>query len=95
MSTLPGILKQLHQQFTAMPNPTTAKQIMEQYFSYNNAIEAQQQLWELTHGSITNELLADTQTATDRHNLIFFYEYTSLFLQAVYFIHGKTAKDPI
>jgi hypothetical protein len=95
MSTLPGILKQLHEQFTAMPKETTAQKIMEQYFGYINATQVQEQLWELTHGTITNNLLKDTQTAAHRHNLIFFYEYTSLFINAVYFLQGKTAKDPI
>jgi len=95
MSTLPGILKELHEQFTTAPAEATAQQIMQQYFGYINATQVQQQLWQLTHGTITNELLTDTQTAADRHNLIFFYEYTALFINAVYFIHSKTAKDPI
>jgi hypothetical protein len=95
MSTLPGILKELHEQFTTAPAEATAQQIMQQYFGYINATQAQQQLWQLTHGAITNDLLTDTQTAADRHNLIFFYEYTSLFINAVYFLHSKTATDPI
>jgi len=95
MSTLPGILKQLHEQFSTMPKEATAKEIKKQYFGYINATQVQQQLWELTHGTITNELLKDTQTAADRHNLIFFFEYTNLFINAVYFLHGKTATDPI
>jgi len=95
MSTLPGILKELHEQFTAIPQEGTAQKIMQQYFGYINATQVQEQLWELAHGAITNELLTDTQTAADRHNIIFFYEYTSLFINAVYFLHGKTAKDPI
>jgi len=95
MSTLPGILKELHQQFTETPVEATANRIMEQYFSYCDAEHVQDELWALTHGAITNELLTDTQTAAERHNLIFFYEYTSLFIKAVYYLHGKTAKNPI
>jgi hypothetical protein len=95
MSTLPGILKELHEQFTEQPNEATAQEIMQQYFGYCNAQHVQDELWTLIHGTITNELLTDTQTAADRHNLIFFYEYTCLFIHAVYFIHSKTAKDPI
>lgn len=89
MCTLPGILKELHEQFTSQPGEATAQKILEQYFSYVNVTQVQEQLWELTHGTITNELL-DTQTGADRHNLIFFYEYTRLFLSAVYFLYGKT-----
>jgi hypothetical protein len=93
MSTLPGILKELQEQFATRPKEDTAQQIMQHYFGYINATQVQQQLWELAHGTITNELL-DTQTGADRHNLIFFYEYTALFINAVYFLH-KTATDPI
>jgi hypothetical protein len=88
MSTLQGILKELQEQFTDKPKESTAQKIMDEYFSYVNANHVQEQLWELTIGTITNELM-DTQTGADRHNLIFFYEYTRLFFNAVYFLHCK------
>ena len=90
MCILPGILKELHEQFNSLPEQHVAQKIINEYFRSFNTTQLQEQLWELTHGTITNEILKDTQTASDRHNILFFYEYTKLFLNAVYFLHGKT-----
>ena len=89
MNTLPGVLKELHRQFTEEPTKAVAKEILEHYFSYNDATMVQDHLCDLLHGNLTNELLAGTQTAMDRHNLIFFYEYTSMFIHAVFFLYNK------
>jgi hypothetical protein len=86
----PSILKKLQQEFESRPQ-TAAKKIVEDYFSYVNAGQVQEKLWELTQGTLTNQLL-DTQTAMDRHNTLFFYEYSKLFISAVYYLYGNAAR---
>jgi hypothetical protein len=48
MSALPGILKELQQQFDSQPQ-LTAQKILDEYLSFYNAGQVQEQLWELTY----------------------------------------------
>lgn len=91
MSAIPAHLQNMHAQFTSQPCAATAKHIVAEFFSYIDPARVQEQLWELTHGTITNSLL-DTQTAMHRHNLLYFYEYGRLFIEAVYYLHREGAK---
>jgi len=88
MCMLPGALKHQQDELTSRPKEATAKKIVDEYFRYVDVNYIHEQLWLLTHGTITNELL-ETQTAADRHNLIFFYGYTKLFFSAAWFLYNK------
>lgn len=91
MCMLPGALKQQQDELDSRPKEATAKQIVDEYFRYMDVNSIHEHLWELTHGTITNEL-PETQTGADRHNLIFFYEYTKLFFSAAWFLYNKEKK---
>lgn len=88
MCTITPHLKKMHAQFTASPSPAHAQQIVDEFFSYINPAQAQEQLWQLTHGTITNDNL-DAQTGRQRHNLLYFFECSSLFIEAVYYLHNQ------
>jgi len=88
MSNLTPHLKKLNDQFTGNPTPQNARQILEEYFSYTDPAAAQQQLWELTHGTITNDQL-DAQTGSQRSDYLYFYECCSMFIAAVHYLYSK------
>jgi len=48
----------------------------------------------LTTGTITNDEMQQLQKGIDRHNIIFFFEYTKMFFEAVDFLHNKRKKEP-
>jgi hypothetical protein len=49
-------------------------------------------LWLLAAGTLTNEEMQPSQKAIDRRNLIFFFEYTKMFFEAVQLLHNKHKK---
>jgi len=51
--------------------------------------EIKEELWILTKGTITNDLMEQAEKGIDRHNLIFSYEFLMLFLDAVKVLHNK------
>ncbi len=51
-----------------------------------------EELWILTKGAITNDLMEQSDKGFDRHNLIFGYEFLLLFFDAIDLLHGKHAR---
>jgi hypothetical protein len=47
------------------------------------------ELWVLTAGAITNEELPQYASTKERQDLIFFFEFTKMFMEAVYTLHGR------
>lgn len=54
---------------------------MQEYLACFSMGDVQQELWLLLAGSLTNDELP-LQTGMQRHNLIFFCEFTLLFMEA-------------
>lgn len=81
------LLQKLHDQLAQAPkdNPAAAQKIIEEYFSCYSPAFANNQLWTLLAGTLSNEL--EEQTGAQRHNYIFFFEYTQLLIQAAYRLH--------
>ena len=48
-----------------------------------------EELWILTKGTITNDLMEQSEKGKDRHDLIFGYEFLVLFFEAVKVLHDK------
>lgn len=90
MSTLSQQLSILQKQLNANPNMETASQIVSEYFDFFGNEKPLEDLWLLTIGALTNDEVHQTQNAKDRYNLIFFYEFTKLFVEAAAVLNGKS-----
>jgi len=93
MSTLPEILSKLRQEFLDKQTKESAWNIIEEYFSFFGLDDVHNELWMLTTGTLTNDEMQQFQKGADRHNLIFFFEYTKMFFEAAYLLHDKYKKE--
>ncbi|MFC0774280.1 hypothetical protein [Terrimonas alba] len=91
MSALPPFLIKLEQQLKDAKTKQAAWDIINEYFSFFDMTGINKELWMLTVGTLTNEEM-EVQNVKDRHNIIFFYEYTRLFYQAVFLLYNKYNK---
>ncbi len=79
---LPATLQKLQQDLTANPGPETASRILAEYFSFFSLPSIHQELWTLTGAALTHEDLHIYNRASTRNDLIFFYEFTRLMIEA-------------
>jgi hypothetical protein len=93
MTILPEILTNLHQEFTEKQTKESAWEIIDEYFHSFGLEEIYNELWLLTAGTLTNEETQFSQKAIDRSNLIFFFEYTKMFFEAVQLLYSKHKKE--
>ena len=94
MNILPEILNNLRQELVAKQTKESAWNIIEEYFSFFGLEDVHNELWVLTAGTLTNDEIQQLQKGIDRHNLIFFFEYTKMFFEAVDLLHNKHKKEP-
>jgi len=92
MNLLPETLTHLHQELAARQTKESAWNIIDEYFSFFSLEDVHNELWLLTAGTLTNEEEQFSQKAIDRSNLIFFFEYTKMFFEAVQVLHNKHKK---
>ena len=93
MNILPETLSSLHQELTEKQTKESAWDIIDEYFHSFGLEEIYNELWLLTAGTLTNEETQFSQKAIDRSNVIFFFEYTMLFFEAVQLLYNKHKKD--
>jgi hypothetical protein len=91
MSALPPFLINLQQQLTTKQTKQAAWDIIDEYFSFFDQDSINDELWMLTVAALTNDEM-DMKKAKDRHNSIFFFEYTKMFYEAVHLLHNKNKK---
>ncbi len=89
MSILPGILNKLREDLAENQTKKAAWNIIDEYFRFFGLVDIHNELWILTAGTFTNEEMGQLQMGIDRHNLIFFFEYTKMFFEAVDLLHNK------
>jgi len=92
MSLLPPTLNKLHQELAANQTKESAWNIINEYFNCFGLENVHEELWLLTASTIANVELQHSQKAIDRQNLIFFFEYTKMFFEAVHLLHSKEKK---
>ena len=92
MSILPETLNNIRQNLTDNPTKESAWKIITEYFSFFELDEVKDELWVLTAGALGNDDIRQTQKGIDRNDLIFFYEYTKMFFEAVDLLHNKRKK---
>lgn len=89
MHSLPDYLENMKQELRNKGNKKAAWAIIDEYFSFMGIETIKEELWILTKGTITNDLMDQSEKGIDRHNLIFGYEFLLLFFEAVKVLHGK------
>ena len=83
MHTLPGILADMQQRLREDKSAAAAWAIIEEYFACNGPEGIRTELWTLTKGAITNDLMDEAETGAKRHELLFGYEFLQLMIDAV------------
>ena len=90
MGILPDTLEKLRQHLAKPRDKEAAWAIVEEYFSCFKQQGFQQQLWLLTVGLLTNDEMQQAEKGRGRHDIIFFYEFTLLFVKAVDLLREKS-----
>lgn len=89
MNMLPASLVTLRQRLLETQSKTAARDIIREYFSFIKPGGFQQELWVLTVGLLTNDEMQQAEKGKDRHDIIFFFEFTVMFAEAVHLLYTK------
>jgi len=92
MHSLPDFLEEMKQKLQAKRSKKAAWKIIDEYFGFMELESIKEELWILTKGTITNDLMEQSEKGMDRHNLIFGYEFLLLFFDAVNLLYAKREK---
>lgn len=92
MHSLPDYIEDLKQELHQKGTKKAAWAIIEQYFGQMEIESIKEELWVLTKGTITNDLMEQSQKGLHRLNLIDNYEILILFVDAVKVLHDKREK---
>jgi hypothetical protein len=92
MNTLPETLNNLRQDLIKNQTKESAWNIIDKYFNFLGLDDIHNELWVLTVGTLTNDEMQQFEKGIERHNLIFFFEYTKMFFEAVDLLYNKRKK---
>ncbi len=87
MSPLPTPLSTWQQALRENPGSPVAHEIIAEYFSFFGVQKAKEELWFLTSATLTNEEVEQNKTANARADMLFYYEFTKMFMEAVHSLH--------
>ncbi len=87
MSLLPYPLSTWQQTLQENPSSPVALEIIEEYFSFFGLQKAKEELWLLTTATLTSEEVEHYNSAGGRANLLFYFEFTKMFMEAVHSLH--------
>lgn len=97
MSTLSEIHLNYKQLLTESPTKKQLWKIIHDFIRFYSAEGIKEELWMLTVGTLSSDQMEQVDKGIDRHNRIFFYEHSSLFIDAVNQLYqqqrSKTNKD--
>lgn len=79
----------LHQKLHACQNKKAAWEIVEEYFTCFSMQTVNKDLWTMLFASITKNEEVPMQKGVERENLIFFYQFTLLMIEAVQLLQSK------
>ncbi len=93
-ATLPTPLMKLYEALADAPNDQSRHQaafaIIHEYFSFFGPTGMRHDMWLLLSTALCNKQSTALQKANNRRNLLFFYEFTLLLVDAV-FVIGNTS----
>ncbi len=87
MSGYSTYIGQLDEKFWESPTPKACWNAIDQYFDFNGVESAHEELWKFTVGMLTNDEIDPVANGRDRHNIIYFYEFTKFLIQVVSVLH--------
>ena len=82
MNLLPTTLQALQQELEATSQPDTARRILAEYFSFFSLTGIHHELWVLTGATLSNDTISPYNKPEARSDLIFFFEFTKLMMEA-------------
>ncbi len=91
MSLLPSPLSNWQKELKENPGSTVAPEVIAEYFSFFGLQKAKEELWLLTAATLASDEAEPSNTAGGRANLLFYYEFTKLFMEAVYSLQQQPA----
>ena len=89
MSALPECLLNLRDQLECERSKSAAWKVINDYLNFFHVEGIQNDLWLMLIGALTSDDLDNLKTGRQKHNLIFFYEYTLMFVDAVAVLREK------
>lgn len=92
MSTLPEIHRKYKQQLSENPTKQQLWKIISDFMNFYSAQGIKEEIWLLTIGILSSDQCDEVKKGIDRYNRIFFYEHSSLFIDAVNHLHQQQKK---
>lgn len=89
MSTLPPIHRKYKKLLTQNPTKKQLWEIIHDFLHYYSAEGIKEELWMLTIGTLSSDHMEEVEKGISRHNRIFFYEHSSLFIDAIDQLYNK------
>ncbi len=87
MHSQPTYLQRMKEALRQKKSKKAARAVIHEYFSFMGLEGIREELWILTKGAITNDLVEQSDNGKDRHDLIFGYEFLLLFVDAVWVLY--------
>ncbi len=76
------------QELAAKPSgQKAALAVVQEYYSFFGPAGMRKDMWQLYSAAMCNRHLPGLQESDERYNLLFFYEFTLMLLDAVYLLH--------
>jgi hypothetical protein len=89
---LPGHFVKMQQQLVASINPAAREKaagaILPQYCNYIDKESLHQQMQLLLNATLTHPHLPAMANGSERHNLLLYYEFTLMMIDALYSLHA-------
>lgn len=82
LAILPQSLQNLYHSFQQQPSPHTARELLKEYFACFGRGTVNRELWRMLAGALSDPEMPGLKKGVQRHNLLFFYEFTLIFMEA-------------
>jgi hypothetical protein len=92
MSTLPEQHHTFKQQLSDKPTKQQLWKIINDFISFFSTESIKEELWFLPIGTLSSNQVMEVDKGIGRHNRIFFYEHSSLFINAVNRLYQQREK---
>jgi hypothetical protein len=92
MSTLPEQHRTFKQQLSENPTKQQLWNIIKDFIKFYSAEGIKEELWLLTIGILSSDQIEEVDKGIGRHNRIFFYEHSLLFIDAVNQLYQQQEK---
>lgn len=92
MSTLPPTHRRYKQLLSGNPTKKELWEIIQDFIQVYSAEGVKEELWLLTVGTLSSDHMEQVKDGIRRHNRLFFYEHSLLFIEAVNQLYQQQQK---